>query len=777
MKAKHVLMAMLAVATALVACQRESEKEINPTYDPVANTVNTQFIVNVSTGTGDPKTKQSAVDVQAGGQNFRGITAAHILTYNLNYTGVGGAHYLWKVDDPSSIAQRDYDMGDLVTTADITDDDQRRILELALPLGTNTILIYGHAPITSTRDAQGYVKYSGTALNTSLSNVSFTLANRMTDSLAFKQGCDLFGRILTGIMNSGLVVQSADMGYKVPQGSSPKDNTYAFWWPITDDSKTWSTADGEENKHAGYTLYKGSIRWKDYGDLYASDPTSMRPLEEILGEAYNQVMTLKGTEPKTELRAGAAVTICRLVLDMYNVVARVLNAEPTTAREYIATLLAQEIVDRAAYFFEYNASLRVMNFKPRADIMDAVDLLVPDRSANDYPKVTEDFFYHKNTGESDTRADNLGFPSNLNLPVGSAIMQFRTVGPPNNPKQQYIVVTYPMKIPAYGMGSDNPGVSVTNYRFPAELVYYSNSSIRTSDEAVDKQTGYPAKSANWNNESFWNAQIWNKTEVEASTTSVAVSKTINYGTALLKSRFAYSESTIHDNNGGVHQQETDNIISVDSGNKFKVTGILIGGMNDEVGWNFLAKSTEGFNKMIYDRFGDNSFFIPPYTDDPDARVSLPVYTCVWDNYDPGKAPNQQSKVYVGLELVNNTGQDIWGELNLIRNGGTFYLVGELDPTAEGVTDNLKKNGVLDLSRADCFYPPFDNEGKTINAPRVFMQDYMTSVTFKFGPQSLKHAYVTMPDLRAGQISLGMSVDLKWESGLDFNVVMGDVTGN
>jgi hypothetical protein len=58
-----------------------------------------------------------------------------------------------------------------------------------------------------------------------------------------------------------------------------------------------------------------------------------------------------------------------------------------------------------------------------------------------------------------------------------------------------------------------------------------------------------------------------------------------------------------------------------------------------------------------------------------------------------------------------------------------------------------------------------------------MQDYVTSVKFIFGKNSLQHAYVTMPDLRAGQISLGMSVDLKWEAGMDFKVNMGDVSNN
>lgn len=774
MKTKIAFLGIMAAVLATVACQREPQSEINPTYDPVANTVNTQFVVNVSTGTGDPQTKQTAVDVQASGRNFRGMTAAHILTYKLAYTGVGGANYLYKVEDESSKAETDYDRGDLITKDDISQDDQRRIIELALPIGTNAILVYGRAPKTADSNAQGSVTASGAALNTTLSNVSFVLDNRLQNKEGFKQAGDLFGRILTGIMNSGRVVETEALGYKVPAGTTPKDNTYAFWWPIDDTSKSWKT-DGTEPAHEGYTLYKGAIRWKDYGDKYADNPEQLNALEKTLGSAYNEVMNLKVEGTKQELRAGAAVTICRLVKDMYNVVSRVRNAEPTDPKEYIAKLVAEEIVKRAAYFFEYDAPSQIMNFRPWSDISAAVTLLVPSRTSEYYTQIDEDYFYHKKTGSSDTREDNDGFPQNLSMPVGSAVMEFMTVGNPQDPSQQYTVIYYPEDIPSYGIGSET--FSIENYRFPAELMYYVNSPIRTTANPVDKNasTGFPKKSSNWCSDEYWNSQIWNKTVVDATTSGVAVTKNINYGTALLKSQFAYDISPIEDNNKKLHPSESNNTIDVaNKPNMFKVTGIMIGGVNDTVGWDFIAKSSEGFDKMIYDRLGTESLVIPQYTTNPDKQFSDPVYTCTWDNYNHLAV---QSKVYIGLELVNNTGQDIWGELNLIRDGGTFYLVAELDPTKEGADDNLKKNGVIDLSRADCYYPPFDNNGNTINAVRVFMQDYVTNVKFRFGKESLQHAYVTMPDLRAGQISLGMSVDLKWEPGMEFNVVMGDDSNN
>jgi hypothetical protein len=70
-------------------------------------------------------------------------------------------------------------------------------------------------------------------------------------------------------------------------------------------------------------------------------------------------------------------------------------------------------------------------------------------------------------------------------------------------------------------------------------------------------------------------------------------------------------------------------------------------------------------------------------------------------------------------------------------------------------------------------PPYDNNGNTIKQRRVFMQDYKTIATFVLGEKSLQHALVAVPDLRTGQISLGLSVDMEWRTGLTFdNVILG-----
>ena len=167
-----------------------------------------------------------------------------------------------------------------------------------------------------------------------------------------------------------------------------------------------------------------------------------------------------------------------------------------------------------------------------------------------------------------------------------------------------------------------------------------------------------------------------------------------------------------------------------------------------------------FDKMVYDRV------VGGYKV---GSSTTPIYTMLWDNYDATKAADDQSDVYVAIELLNNTGKDFWGEMNLIRQSGVFYLVGKIDLSA-ATNLNVIKSGI---SRTDYCYPPFNpTNGATIEAPRVFMQDYMTTASLILTKTSLQHAYVTVPDLRSSQISLGVSIDMEWKPGLAFEVEMG-----
>ncbi len=789
MKTKFYVLSAFTTMLALVACQREPQAPVNPTYNPDDNTVVANLILNVSSGSS--QTKQTAEAVQAGGANFRGMQDVHLLTFEVDEVGPDGQPFLFDIENHQ--ASKDFALGNMMSEGDATLSSGIRILQLALPLKTNTVLVYGRATRTGkdTDEKLGNVESGGNTV----SDVTFSLKDRMNGKDAeFALFGDLMGRILTGIMNSGLEVHTAARGYKVSQGAELVDGRYHFWWPNDAVGQALAQKDGEgnylpngsdytdDNTGIKYTFNIGSVTWREYGDAYGAGIT-LAPLAEVMGEAYYNIMTIskKDVNPDPEvaeyleeLRSASSGSVVRMVEDLYGILSRVANATPTTADERIAQLLAQEVITRASSFFSVDSDGKAY-FRDFATIMAGINAEVPERSSAYYTggtvKVDDSFFYRDNVTPT-----QVGFPQNLGLPLGSAIMTFFNPHDANPQAPDYNVVKYLTEVPAYGVGGGT--FPITNYRYPAELMYYTNSNIRTSS-ALMKTDQFPSSTGVWWNDAYWGSWTGGN-KIESSTQSVGVAKTINYGTALMATRVCYSAPVIYDNNKGLHSSESNNSINVgEQANQFEITGIMIGGVCDQVGWDFLPKTTD-FKKMIYDDLsydGDDensgSIMIPKYSSTEADRLTKEFYTLTFDNYDKSKAPDNQSVVYIALEIKNKTGQDLWGELNVIRRDGTFYLVGALDPTEAGAVAKFKDTqGNINLSRKDFNYPPFDASGNTINAPRVFMQDYVTTVKLNFTPTSLAHAYVTMPDLRAGQVSLGLSVDVKWESGYNFDINLG-----
>lgn len=777
---------------ALAACQKEAKAPDNPTYNPDDNTVLATLYLNVSSASSE--TKQTASAVQAGGANFRGMQDVHLLTYSIKDAGPSGEYFLYKVTTDK--ATKDFDLGNMMLEGDATTTSGLRVLQLALPLETNTVLLYGRATRTGidTDEKLGHVDAAGEAVNVTLDNLTFSLKNRMNGKEAeFALFGDMMGRILTGIMNTGLEMQTAARGYKVTPGEPTVDGRYHFWWPDDAVGRTISQKDSEgnylpnasthydETTGITYVFHLGSVTWRELGDLYGAGAT-LSPLAEVVGETYHNIMTIQkktvSGETLSELRSASSGSVLRLTEDLYGILSRVAVATPTTAEEKIAQLLAEEILTRAANFYTADHQTGKVSYRPFTTILAGIDALVPERSSSYYTggsAVVDDSYFYR---ENETTVQ-VGFPQNLGLPLGSAIMTFFNPHDTNPQAPDYNVVSYLTEIPAYGVGGG--GFPIGNYRYPAELMYYTNSNIRTSSKLM-KNSDFPQTTSVWWDSAYWGGWTGGNS-ITSSTQSVGVAKTINYGTALMATRVGYSAPIIYDNNHGLHESEQNNSINVGSlSDQFEVTGIMIGGVCDEVGWNFIPKTSD-FSKMIYDDLSydgeagsEGAVAIPKYVTAEASRYTQELYTLTFDNYDKSKDPDKQNIVYIALELKNKTGQDLWGELNVIRRDGTFYVVGALDPTKASALEKFKDSeGNIHLSRNDFNYPPFDASGNTINAPRVFMQDYVTTVKLNFTPETLSHAYVTMPDLRSGQVSLGLSVDVNWESGYDFEVNLGGGT--
>ena len=122
--------------------------------------------------------------------------------------------------------------------------------------------------------------------------------------------------------------------------------------------------------------------------------------------------------------------------------------------------------------------------------------------------------------------------------------------------------------------------------------------------------------------------------------------------------------------------------------------------------------------------------------------------------------------------MKNGNVEFYGQEGVIAAGQKFYLIGQLDPSQPAAGSAITwptypetysgANGTLPKSYEGC-YPV------KANTERVFVQDFTTTANVNI--KSLKNAYVTIPDLRATQLQLGLSVDLTWRTGLTYDVTI------
>ena len=209
---------------------------------------------------------------------------------------------------------------------------------------------------------------------------------------------------------------------------------------------------------------------------------------------------------------------------------------------------------------------------------------------------------------------------------------------------------------------------------------------------------------------------------------------INYGVANLATTVKCGAETLADNaNLTVSEpNEFTGTVAVPAAG-FPVSGLLIGGQPTKVGFDFQPASTDAFDKTIYD---NNLTGIVAKNADP----TVTNYTIVLPN-DKGRTATDQNTVNVAIELTNNSGVAFRGADGIIPAGGKFYLVGKLEPKTKALTG--------------------------VDKPAVFMSDYKTTLNLTI--KSLQNAYNTIPDLRSTKLQLGLSVDLDWQTGIQFDV--------
>lgn len=317
------------------------------------------------------------------------------------------------------------------------------------------------------------------------------------------------------------------------------------------------------------------------------------------------------------------------------------------------------------------------------------------------------------------------YPNNINLPDGAVQLTFDAT----------------TKF-AYATTSNLTGIQqldAAKICFPASIYYFQSSDLAATAVELDASkwptstTAWTGTTAPWLKDASNLADGWTAS-VQPTTRSIAMRQNINYGVANLATTVKCGAASLADNTGltVTDPSEFAGKVAVPA-EGFPVTGLLIGGQPTKVGFNFQPTSDAEYVQTIYD---NNLTGIVA----KNGAASATNYTIVLPN-DNGRGVADQNKVNVAIELTNNSSVAFRGADGIIPAGGKFYLVGQLDPdakTIEGVTN-----------------------------PAVFMSDYKTTLNLTI--KSLKNAYNTIPDLRSTKLQLGLSVDLDWQTGIQFDV--------
>ena len=300
----------------------------------------------------------------------------------------------------------------------------------------------------------------------------------------------------------------------------------------------------------------------------------------------------------------------------------------------------------------------------------------------------------KNNIDANSSIEDNEYPRSIGLPDGAAAI--RGTG------EDFKVITTTTPL-------DNIN-GINRYTYPAELMFFVDSPIRTSTAEVPKIT-YQNTTMLWS--AFLEAYYTGPTTVRSDTKAVAVQNPIQYGVAKLDLTLTGMSAILKDAKN----------VTVDDANmtNLPLTGVIIGGQHT-VGFNMKpqGEQTDVDGRFIYEK-----------TIIDGNKTS----TLVLQSYDNEKVP-------VILEFENNTGHAFTGKDGTVYPGTRFYLIGMIDPAD-------KKEVGKDYTN------------------RVFTQDYTT--TMSMSVTSLAKAYTCMPDLLAPRLEVGVQVVTKWIQSTTTNV--------
>ena len=316
-----------------------------------------------------------------------------------------------------------------------------------------------------------------------------------------------------------------------------------------------------------------------------------------------------------------------------------------------------------------------------------------------------------------------GYPEDNYLPDGAATVKWE-----NNNKFTA------QNTSAYTSDAVNVG-PMANYVYPANLWYRANTMIRTDDAAHGDLYG---SNDNTYTTSSWTDILSKYAEdngsVKVSTRSIALKNPIQYAVGRLDTKVTIA-NTLYDHAGQA--------VNVKDGG-FPITAILVG--NQRVAnWEFKPKDAgaSATQFTVYDKTMPEQMIA--------SNSGSPV------NHTLLLETPENQPVNIVVEFENNSGNVFRGHNNeLIPAGAKFYMVAQLNPSATSGVSQPKDGSIKN----------------------VILQDYVTKANLSINTndgndhdKGLGAAYNVIPDLRTPALSIGLSVDLTWQTGLTFDVDM------
>ena len=344
--------------------------------------------------------------------------------------------------------------------------------------------------------------------------------------------------------------------------------------------------------------------------------------------------------------------------------------------------------------------------------------------------------------EGDLEEVSINYPASMGLPDGAAALRWAKKTTTEEEEYEFIPQTQTTPM-------DNIN-SINRYCYPAELYYYVNSRIDTSDGQVT--TADYAGADQWEEGDNSGNSVLKKYEhkkgsVTGSTQSVAIQKPLQYAVGRLKMSMQ-AETTYQNGNGDWCLQDAKKEkwvpLTKNATNSFPLTGMIVGNQHP-VGFDFKplldgnGQETHVDDSFIYDSQMQNETSSASYYYLTTTKETIPS-TLVLQSYDG-------EEVIIMLEFRNNSGEKFNGVNGVIYPGTKFYLVGKINPSDVKNPANV----------------PEEVKG------RVFTQDYVTTVDTKV--KSLENAYSVMPDILGGRLEIGVQLTTDWIQATTTHVIM------